>query len=100
MCRTILKNYKLKEDDGVGFIIQAAIYNANQYYSICLFIFFDIRTRELLQFAEIKTKSEKLGHGGNRSPSFDIIYPMVLVRGTKAYIDKVYRKYLKTQNQR
>lgn len=98
--RQSLKNYKLKQNNGVGFVIQASIYNANQYYSVCRFIFFDIETRELLQFAEIKTKSEKLGHGGNRSPSFDIIIPTVLIRSTKAYIDKVYRKYLKAQKGR
>jgi hypothetical protein len=96
--KATIKSYNLKEKSGTGFVIQAVNYNADEFYSIAIFILFDIATREPMRITEIKTKSEKLGRGGHRAPTFDIIYPMVLVRGTKAFIDKVYKPFLRSKS--
>lgn len=82
--KNAVKKYELQERSGIGFVFIPENFNKRQEKAMTWFVFFDIRTREVLWATEV---SGKCGHAG-----YTAHWGTGIVEGFKYFARKIYRK--------
>jgi len=85
--KEIIQSYELKQDNGLGFVINAENFNKSREYMTLYYTFFDINSREILWATKIKGVPGGWGMNGFWSNG--------LTNSIKIYIDKCYKKKYK-----
>jgi hypothetical protein len=84
--KNAVKKYELREKSGIGFVFIPENFNKRQEKAMTWFVFFDIRTREVLWATEV---GGKCGHAG-----YTAHWGTGIVEGFKYFVRKIYRKPL------
>ena len=85
--KEIIQSYDLKQNSGLGFVINAENFNKKHEYMTLYYTFFDIQTREILWSTKIKGVPGGWGMNGFWSNG--------LTNSIKIFIDKNYKKKCK-----
>ena len=88
--KEIIQSYDLKQNSGLGFVINAENFNKKHEYMTLYYTFFDIQTREILWTTKIKGVPGGWGMNGFWSNG--------LTNTLKIYIDKCYKMKYKNWN--
>lgn len=80
----IVKNYVLREKEGIGMVVNLVNFNKEREYSLIYVTFFDIRTREIMFAAEVSGKAGGSGMGKHWASG-------VAVAFIDMFIDQIYK---------